>query len=131
MRRYLLVKFWRHLKEMTNDTAKLVLHSYRPNDLDATDPRFRATFDQAAHDLDLAGWFNQQRIFDTFIANRLPEIHPPADLLVVIAENAIPAMHFDEYAREQDGWRIKYESGNGLLVIFFSRVPMNQIIQFT
>jgi hypothetical protein len=68
--------------EMTNDTAKLVLHSYRPNDVDARDPRFRAALDQAAHDPDLARWFNQQRIFDTFIANRLAEIRPPADLLV-------------------------------------------------
>ena len=64
---------------MTNDTAKLVLHSYRPNDVDARDPRFRAALDQAAHDPDLARWFNQQRIFDTFIANRLAEIRPPAD----------------------------------------------------
>jgi hypothetical protein len=69
---------------MTNDTAKLVLHSYRPKDVDARDPRFRAALDQAAHDPDLARWFNQQRIFDTFIANRLAEIRPPADLLVVI-----------------------------------------------
>ena len=59
-------------------------HSYRPNDVDARDPRFRAALDQAAHDPDLARWFNQQRIFDTFIANRLAETRPPADLLVVI-----------------------------------------------
>jgi len=39
--------------------------------------------------------------------------------------NAIPATHFDEHAREQDGWR------NGLLLIFFSRAPMNEITQFT
>jgi hypothetical protein len=70
--------------EMTNDTAKLILYSYRPKDVDARDPRFRAALDQAAHDPDLARWFNQQRIFDTFIAKRLAEIRPPADLLVVI-----------------------------------------------
>jgi DNA-directed RNA polymerase specialized sigma24 family protein len=58
---------------------------------------------------------------------------PSGELLhvIVIAENAIPATHFDEHAREQDGWRIKYERHNGLLVIFFSRAPMNEIIQFT
>ena len=246
--------------EMTNDRAKLVLHSYRPKDVEARDPRFRAALDQAAHDPDLARWFNQQRIFDTFIANRLAEIRSPADLLVVIvaglenghgwkrwrwtyilafaavlvmsgfllpymdqggrrewlrdlqranlamlsspdlpnqldlvtdnfaktqeylakmnaprppelraallalptagckvfswnnqrlsltcfklpsgellhviviAENAISATHFDEHAREQDGWRIKYARRNGLLVIFFSRASMNEIIQFT
>jgi hypothetical protein len=31
--------------KMTNDTAKLVLHSYRPKDVDARDPRFRAALD--------------------------------------------------------------------------------------
>jgi hypothetical protein len=58
---------------------------------------------------------------------------PSGELLhvIVIAENAIPATHFDEHAREQDGWRIKYERSNGLLVIFFSRASMNEIIQFT
>ena len=45
--------------------------------------------------------------------------------------NAIPATHFDEHAREQDGWRIKCERRNGLLLIFFSRAPMNEITQFT
>jgi len=63
--------------EMTNDTAKLVLQSYRPKDVDARDPRFRLALDQAAHDPDLARWFNQQRILDTFIANKLAEIGPP------------------------------------------------------
>jgi hypothetical protein len=87
--------------KMTNDTAKLVLHSYRPKDVDARDPRFRAALDQAAHDLDLAGWFNQQRIFDTFIANRLPEIHPPADLLVVIVAGL-------ENGHGRKGWRWTY-----------------------
>ena len=52
-------------------------------------------------------------------------------LQIVIAENGIPATHFDEHAREQDGWRIKYERRNALLVIFFRRAPMNVIIQFT
>jgi hypothetical protein len=58
---------------------------------------------------------------------------PSGELLhvIVIAENAIPTTHFDEHAREQDGWRIKYERSNGLLVIFFSRASMNEIIQFT
>jgi hypothetical protein len=70
--------------EMTNDAARLVLHSYRPNGVDARDPRFRAALDQAAHDPDLARWFNQQQIFDTFIANKLAEIQLPADFLVLI-----------------------------------------------
>jgi hypothetical protein len=70
--------------EMTNEAARLVLHSYRPNGIDARDPRFRAALDQAAHDPDLARWFNEQQTFDTFIANKLAEIRPPADLLVLI-----------------------------------------------
>jgi hypothetical protein len=58
---------------------------------------------------------------------------PSGELLhvIVIAENAIPATHLAEHARKQDGWCIKYERSNGLLVIFFSRAWMNEIIQFS
>ena len=48
--------------EMTNEAARLVLHSYRPNGIDARDPRFRAALDQAAHDPDLARWLNQHAV---------------------------------------------------------------------
>jgi hypothetical protein len=248
--------------EMTNDAAKFVLHSYRPNGADARDPRFRVALDQAARDPELARWFNEQRKLDAFVANKLVEIQPPADLsasifaglknrhgsrparwpyilsfaavfvlsgflllsmymdqgrgqgwlrefqranlamlsspdlpkhldlvtddfaktqeyltkmnaprppelrgallalptvgckvffwnnrqlsltcfklpggdllhLIVIAKNPIPATHFAEHMQEQDGWHIKYERREGLLLIFFSRAPMTEMKQYT
>ena len=52
-------------------------------------------------------------------------------LMIVIAENAFPITHFEEHAQEQDGWHIKYERRNGLLLIFFSRLQLPEIAQYT
>jgi hypothetical protein len=70
--------------EMTNEAAKFVLNTYRPNGADAQDPVFRAALDQAAHDPELATWFREQRSFDSLIADKLAEIQPPPDLYSAI-----------------------------------------------
>jgi hypothetical protein len=66
--------------EMTNDAAKFVLNTYRPNGADAQDSTFRAALDQAASDPDLAAWFKEQRSFDSLVAAKLTEIQPPPNL---------------------------------------------------
>jgi hypothetical protein len=66
--------------EMTNEAAKFVLNTYRPNGADAQDPAFRAALDQAASDPDLAAWFKERRSFDSLVAAKLSEIQPPLNL---------------------------------------------------
>jgi hypothetical protein len=70
--------------EMTNEAAKFLLNTYRPNGADALDPVFRAALDQAAHDPELATWFKEQRSFDSRIAAKLAEIQPPPHLYSAI-----------------------------------------------
>lgn len=70
--------------EITNDSAKFVLHAYRPNGADAQDPAFRAALEQAARDPELAAWFKEQRSFDSFIVAKLAEFEPPATLYSAI-----------------------------------------------
>jgi hypothetical protein len=70
--------------EMTNEAAKFVLNTYRPNGADAQDSTFRAALDQAASDPDLAAWFKEQRSFDSLVAAKLTEIQPPPNLYSAI-----------------------------------------------
>ena len=70
--------------EITNQSAKFVLNAYRPNGADAQDPVFRDALEQAARDPELAGWFKEQRSFDSLIAEKLAEVQPPAALYSTI-----------------------------------------------
>jgi len=70
--------------EMTNEAAKFILDTYRPNGADAQDPTFRAALDQAASDPDLAAWFKEQRSFDSLVAAKLTEIEAPPNLYSAI-----------------------------------------------
>jgi hypothetical protein len=70
--------------EMTNEAAKFVLNTYRPNGADAQDPVFRAALDQATHDPELATWFKEQRSFDSLVATKLAELQPPPHLYSAI-----------------------------------------------
>ena len=70
--------------EITNQSAKFVLNAYRPNGADAQDPVFRDALEQAARDPELAGWFKEQRSFDSLIAGKLAEFQPPAALYSTI-----------------------------------------------
>jgi hypothetical protein len=70
--------------EITNESAKFVLHSYRPNGADARDPIFRAALEQAARDPELGAWLKEQRAFDSLIAGKLAEFQPPATLYSAI-----------------------------------------------
>jgi hypothetical protein len=70
--------------EMTNEAAKFLLNTYRPNGTDAQDPVFSAALDQAAHDPELAAWFKEQRSFDSLVAAKLAEIQPPPHLYSAI-----------------------------------------------
>ena len=70
--------------EITNQSAKFVLNAYRPNGADAQDPVFRDALEQAARDPELAGWFKEQRSFDSLIAGKLAEVQPPAALYSTI-----------------------------------------------
>ncbi len=69
---------------MTNEDAKFVLTTYRPNGADAQDPTFRAALDQAARDPELGAWFKEQRSFDSLVAAKLTEIQPPPALYPAI-----------------------------------------------
>jgi hypothetical protein len=66
--------------EITNESAKFVLHAYRPNGADARDPIFRAALEQATRDPELGAWLKEQRAFDSLIAGKLAEFQPPATL---------------------------------------------------
>ncbi len=66
--------------EITNESAKFVLHAYRPNGADARDPIFRAALEQAARDPELGAWLKEQRAFDSLITGKLAEFQPPATL---------------------------------------------------
>jgi hypothetical protein len=70
--------------EMTNEAAKFLLNTYRPNGADAQDPVFRAALDQAARDPELGTWFKEQRSFDAQVAAKLNEIQPPPNLYSAI-----------------------------------------------
>jgi hypothetical protein len=70
--------------EITNESAKFVLHAYRPNGADARDPIFRAALEQAARDPELGAWLKEQRAFDSLIAGKLAEFQPPATLYSAI-----------------------------------------------
>ena len=70
--------------EITNESAKFVLHAYRPNGADAQDPIFRAALEQAARDPELGAWLKEQRAFDSLIAGKLAEFQPPATLYSAI-----------------------------------------------
>jgi hypothetical protein len=70
--------------EITNESAKFVLHAYRPNGADARDPIFRAALEQAARDPELGAWLKEQRAFDSLITGKLAEFKPPATLYSAI-----------------------------------------------
>jgi hypothetical protein len=70
--------------EMTNEVAKFILNTYRPNGADAQDPTFRAALEQAASDPDLAAWFKEERSFDSLVAAKLTEIQAPPNLYSAI-----------------------------------------------
>jgi hypothetical protein len=70
--------------EITNESAKFVLHAYRPNGADARDPIFQAALEQAARDPELGAWLKEQRAFDSLIAGKLAEFQPPATLYSAI-----------------------------------------------
>src|SRR5271165_80653 len=83
--------------EITNESAKFVLHAYRPNGADARDPIFRAALEQAARDPELGAWLKEQRSFDLMIADKLSGIEPPATLRSAILlgiDNRPSARHF-------------------------------------
>jgi hypothetical protein len=66
--------------EITNEKARFLLCTYRPNGVDAQDPIFRDALNQAAQDPELSAWFKEQRDFDSVIVDKLEEIAPPAGL---------------------------------------------------
>src|SRR5208282_377944 len=84
--------------EMTNEAAKFVLNTYRPNGADAQDPTFRAALDQAARDPDLAAWFKEQRSFDSLLAAKLTEIQPPPNLYSAIVAGMDPRSPIRRFA---------------------------------
>ena len=83
---------------MTNEAAKFVLNTYRPNGADAQDPTFRAALDQAARDPDLAAWFKEQRSFDSLLAAKLSEIQPPQNLYSAIVAGMDPRSPIRRFA---------------------------------
>ncbi len=83
---------------MTNEAAKFVLNTYRPNGADAQDPTFRAALDQAARDPDLAAWFKEQRSFDSLLAAKLTEIQPPPNLYSAIVAGMDPRSPIRRFA---------------------------------
>lgn len=73
---------------MTNDEAKFILHAYRPNGADASDPMFDAALAQARRDPELAEWFARLQAFDGAIARKLGEVEVPAELRGAILAGA-------------------------------------------
>ena len=66
---------------MNNEEAKLILHAYRADGQDASDPRFREALEQAQRDPELARWFANEQALDSRISAKLQNSTPaPADL---------------------------------------------------
>jgi hypothetical protein len=65
---------------MNSKEAKEWLEVWRPGGGDAVDPRFQEALQQAARDPALAGWFDEQRTFDTDFAKSLGSVSAPVDL---------------------------------------------------
>lgn len=65
---------------MKSKDAKEWLEVCRPSGADAQDPQFQEALQQAARDSMLAGWFDEQRNFDTDFAQSLGSVPVPADL---------------------------------------------------
>lgn len=66
---------------MNNEEAKLILHAYRADGQDASDPRFREALEQAQRDPELARWFANEQALDSRIAAKLQRSTPaPAGL---------------------------------------------------
>ncbi len=64
---------------MNNEEARQILSAYRPGGGDAGDPHIREALDQARRDPELARWFEQQKRFDTEMAEALRDIPVPTD----------------------------------------------------
>lgn len=65
---------------MNRDEAKMQLQSYRPDDQDRSDPRFREALALIEHDSELKEWFERQQAFDAAMAGHLQSIPLPAEL---------------------------------------------------
>lgn len=65
---------------MTREEARLVLAGYRPNGVDATDPRFAEALAVARQDPELAAWFRNEQKFDSAISDKLGALRPPPTL---------------------------------------------------
>lgn len=73
---------------MTNDDAKFILGSYRPNGRDATDSLFAEPLALARRDPELGVWFKAQLAFDAEMSARLREAPPPPGLRETIIAGA-------------------------------------------
>lgn len=69
---------------MNNDEAKFILHAYRSDGRDATDPQLAEALAQARRDPELARWLAEQTALDTAISNKLQTVPVPVDLKISI-----------------------------------------------
>jgi len=65
---------------MTNKEASFLLGACRPNGADSGDPEFSEALAQAGRDPALKAWFDDQRQFDSAIAERIQALAIPPDL---------------------------------------------------
>ena len=65
---------------MTIEEAKKILHAYRPDGADASDPVFGEALELARNDPALAEWFAKQQSFDAAMSADYDEVPAPAGL---------------------------------------------------
>ncbi|WP_404424305.1 hypothetical protein [Nibricoccus sp. IMCC34717] len=73
---------------MTHREAKFILSAYRPGGQDTADPAFAEALTQVAADPHLKAWHEAETRVDRFLADRLAEVAPPADLRMTILAGA-------------------------------------------
>jgi hypothetical protein len=78
---------------MNREEAKSILESFRPGGADAANPQFAEALGLVERDAELRAWFQEQRAFDSAIAENLKDLAVPADLKAsILAGRAVVRM---------------------------------------
>lgn len=65
---------------MNSQEAKFILHAYRHNGGDASDPQFKEALEQLQRDTELAAWFAEEKAFSATFSKKLKSVPVPPDL---------------------------------------------------
>ena len=112
---------------MTNEEAKNVLSTYRPNGADAGDGCFTEALRQAERDPELARWFEDQRRFDRSMAEALQGIPVPSDAKREVLAAARVESRVRQYPRWIGALAAALVLSAGILFAWFAFDPSERL----